>query len=394
MGMQNKSKQMKSSSGRFHQLDSIRGIAAMAVVLSHCLIIIRQDNTHPDWLGSIIDGFYFSPFSGLTAGLPAVLLFFTLSGFALTQMLHGSEQTYSAYCAKRVARIWLPYLASIAISLIIISTIGWPEGKFIGKWLNGVIGRPINFDDIFMHILLVAPFEAHYNFITWTLSHELRISLAFPFLLKVLAKQDIKKSLIILLSISAAALASTYTAKYFNFINLSNLLVSFHYMLFFGIGALMAIHRQSMQTFYEKLSTKTRFTIYGFALLSYTYPSMIRGFHVSLQNFPMLFTHWAILPGVSIIIATAICNKGFQKFLCAPSLRWLGKVSYSLYLFHGIILIAACHIAVALGTPFAMAVGLFASITIAGIAYRWIELPSQNWGRELASKIQAARLAS
>jgi peptidoglycan/LPS O-acetylase OafA/YrhL len=377
------------SGGRLHQLDSIRGIASLAVVFSHCLIILRQDATLPAWAAIIIDGFNISPLSGLAAGLPAVLLFFVLSGFALTQMIHGKALNYPAYVVKRVARIWLPYLASIALSLLIISTLGWPGGPFVGRWLEGVSGHAITLQDTLWHILLIGPFEAHYNFVTWTLSHEMRISLVFPLVLKLIAGRRIKSAMGMLMALSAAAIGATYTAKYFKLDDLANLLTSLHYILFFGVGALMALHRQTLRQYYGGLSTSARYALYGLALLSYTYPSLIRGLDEALQKFPMLVTHWAMAPGVAIIMAAAICEPGLQKFLCTPALSWLGKVSYSLYLFHGIILIAACHLATPFGTPFAVAVGLATSLALAAASYRWIEMPAQSLGRRLGARIEA-----
>ena len=112
--------------GRFHELDALRGVAALAVVFSHCIVIILQDATLAEGLlKDALRTVKYSPLGWAVAGLPAVLLFFTLSGFVLARMLEGARIAYPGYAVKRIARIWLPYLVSVLLAMLLISTLGW-----------------------------------------------------------------------------------------------------------------------------------------------------------------------------------------------------------------------------------------------------------------------------
>lgn len=381
---------MAPAGGRYHQLDALRGVAALAVVFSHCIVIILQDATlADDWLKSALRTIKYSPLGWSVAGLPAVLLFFTLSGFVLARMLDGARIAYPGYAIKRVARIWMPYLVSVGMAMLLISALGWPEGPFVGPWLQGVTGQPVTAQDAVLHAMLIVPFEAHYNFVTWTLVHEMRISLAFPLILWTLSVWSPRRALLFYGGLSVAAVGVTYVARYLGQPMLAQALISLHYTLFFVIGALLYRHLGQIRAWFADLSTRQRAAGLVVAALLYTYPEHVRALGGAMAGFPMLLTHWVMAPGIVLLLIWALCWPPLQRALSAPALQWLGQVSYSLYLFHGVILVFSCHLVPVMGSPRAMLVGLLASLVFAGLAYRWVERPAQDWGRRLAGRTDA-----
>lgn len=371
---------------RFHQLDAIRGVAALAVVLSHFSSVMASDPVgNIDGLNKALTYFMLTPLGGLLIGLPAVLLFFVLSGFALTKMLQGSRDSYTGYAVKRVARIWPPYLLSIALSVIFISTLGWPSGEHVGGWVSKIIGHPLSTQDVIDHILLLGAFDPHYNFVAWTLVYEMRISLLFPLIYMTLLRWSPRQALLIYGVISFLAVALHYFAKSRGYLPLANWVLTAHYVLFFVVGGLIALHLDSVIDWYRKRSAMMQLFLVVLVILSYTYPPQIRDLGGALARFPMILTHWMILPGVALVVVMSIASPKFESLLMRKTLQWLGKVSYSLYLFHPLVLFLMVWM---LSDNFpvlaAALLGVAGSLIVAAFAYRWAELPSQKMGRTFA----------
>jgi peptidoglycan/LPS O-acetylase OafA/YrhL len=111
---------------RQYQLDFLRGVAATYVVINHS----RGDffvggqrllaHHHP----GILDYLTILLLQATSLGTEMVILFFVLSGFA---MAHSVSRTSSVpmFYAKRVIRIWPPYLAATLLAFAVASIVGF-----------------------------------------------------------------------------------------------------------------------------------------------------------------------------------------------------------------------------------------------------------------------------
>ncbi len=98
-------------------LDDLRGLAALVVLLSHCLLTLPQ----PDTLGSPLHlapwellrtWEIYSPLRLLTAGNGTVMIFFVLSGFVLSlPFIAQGRAEYPPYVATRFCRIYPKHTA-------------------------------------------------------------------------------------------------------------------------------------------------------------------------------------------------------------------------------------------------------------------------------------------
>ena len=77
---------------RYNALDSIRGLAALFVMLGHylpCKLV---------------------PWNFFLSGSESVIMFFMLSGFVLSNLLFNNKTTYYEYIIRRVFRIYPVYI--------------------------------------------------------------------------------------------------------------------------------------------------------------------------------------------------------------------------------------------------------------------------------------------
>lgn len=102
---------MKQTNNRLNCLDSLRGVAALIVVLSHFTLMVPD--AVRDSVQSVAEALHSLPNAMLYAFIKihmaarsAVILFFVLSGFVLTRSLQKGNTPFFEYVIKRLFRIY------------------------------------------------------------------------------------------------------------------------------------------------------------------------------------------------------------------------------------------------------------------------------------------------
>ena len=102
---------------------------------------------------------------------------------------------------------------------------------------------------------------------------------------------------------------------------------------------------------------------------------------------------------VAAVTVTFLFAYAMRKRAVPQTLTWLGKISYSLYVLHAVLLFMIARLVPDLGTqsaPVRVAVGLgylAAALLLAWLSYRIVELPGQELGRRLTAKIDPRPVA-
>jgi peptidoglycan/LPS O-acetylase OafA/YrhL len=381
-----------ASPSRLDSLDSLRGLAALTVVFNHVMWLYKPDGglrqQHAAggvhglehlWLsiralpGTFL--FELSPLHFLAAGHEAVVLFFILSGFVLyLPWKRNDPPSYGRFVLKRICRIYLPYLASLILVIFLNAAISQGGLVEMNDWFNKTWPVPVTWRPIMQHVVLLDNFDtARFSPPFWSLVHEMRISLVFP-LVALLVFYRPRRAAAAAVMLSFAGIVFTVVAGPAN-----NYFITLHYTACFVAGCLLAQYRERTCIFYAGLSHRKRALLMVIAFFLYTYGRAVTW----LPRVPDTVGDIAIGAGAALIIVWAQSN---PKVLQLTVAKWLGKISYGLYLTH-FGLIFACiylwHRTMPLWLILSLAIPL--SLIVAEGFYRIIEAPSIVLGRRLGS---------
>jgi peptidoglycan/LPS O-acetylase OafA/YrhL len=364
---------------RFYELDSLRGVAALTVVLHHFLIICPAGFIH-----LLIR----TPLRLLIAGHQAAILFFLLSGFVLTLPYKKTSLGYGLFLIKRVSRLYLPYLG--ALTLAILCDLSFPgHGPYGDYWINYTWSEPVTAPLVIQHILFLGSYDwRQFNTAFWSLVYEMRISLIFPFIAVAVLRLRTIWLVVCAVALSLAffpvALLLSGVLHLGSLDAAVNTTRTLHYAAFFIIGSVLAKHLHAINRWYARLKPAHAVTLalvslalYGFSDAS----SLIRHFSLPEDLFD-----WPVAAGAAMLIIFAMNSRPFHSFLTSRTVHYLGERSYSVYLIHGTIIFTLIHTLmgrVRIGILFLIYLAI--TFIVTEIFYRLIERPSMLLGRRLTT---------
>jgi peptidoglycan/LPS O-acetylase OafA/YrhL len=302
-------------------VDGLRGIAALAVVFYHLV-----GRTDIGWLSAY--------------GYLGVATFFVLSGYVITMVVGTNKITLGflgRFAARRSLRLDPPYWLSIAIIIALMSV-----ARRIGvdKDLPGLSTLLVHL--LYLQDLLGVPALSS---VYWTLCLEIQFYLV---LILLLASPWPTMLVCVLLGWSLL--------EHSNLISIAPRGLFVHYWFGFAAGAL------------------TYWTMEGRLRSRYLYVALAVILIFSFgRNGAWCFT--TVMTAGALCMASRLGRMGI--WLSGGTMQGLGRISYSLYLFHPIIGWSAQSFALRHVNQWgALFVGLVASLLSAWIAYLLVEKPS------------------
>jgi len=377
---------------RLRTLDSVRGIAAFAVVLHHAVMTFPGGGEQRDLLLS--RGFaapeawlYLTPLRLAVSGPAAVLLFFVLSGFVLTKSVTSDRApSYGAFAVSRFVRIWHPFAIAIAASVLLSSFLAARPAPGTSAWFAlGTWHEPLTLGSVGRHLAMTGTATDLDNPM-WSLVHELRISFLFP-LLVVLTLRARGLTLITTLLMSFACIVIVGWG------GLPGLALSWFqtgtYVYFFVIGIMLATRTDEIRA---RLTSWSKWAIAGLwivALAALTLAPPDTSHVTTFGDGALLLVSGA---GAGLMIALCVIGGAAERVLLARIPRFLGRISYSLYLTHLIVIAAVVHaFAGAVPLAAALAAALPLSLLVADLCQRFVEAPGQQLGKRLAAGVDRRR---
>ncbi len=350
-------------SNRIYQLDSLRGLAALSVVIHHSLLPI------PIFLAAIdhqtipfsISLLTYSPLHLFWEGGAAVILFYVLSGFVLALPYYENKALpYSNYLLKRICRLYIPYIVSICISILLMAMLSTQGISGLSTWFNAMWNHIPNASD-WISLLFVTDIHATHNVntVTWSLIYEMQISIIYPFLV-VGVKRN--KLWMVILFIFGLHLFKIRIARY---------------AALFIMGCLLAKHREYISNYISKMNNLATIISIIIALFLYLAEWLIPA---------RLNTNIFVGIGSALIIALALGNVHIQTFLSHSPILYLGKISYSLYLVHTIVILTLTYIFRNILPIYIILVAVpFISIIFAHIYNKFVEKPAIVLGKRISA---------
>ena len=344
---------------RYESIEGLRAFAVLAVVLFHVASIVP-------------------------AGFVGVDIFFVISGFVVT-----SAATQRAgkvhlpigsliwdYFGRRTRRI-IPAMAVCLLATFLVSVLIVPRA-----WLSDVNDKTglaaffavSNFylasaaNDYWMPRAEFNPYTH-----TWSLAVEQQFYLVFPLLLVVWLKGRSRAAVALMCAVGAASLAGmAWWSGHGHSVEAFYLLPSRLWEL--GLGVLLAFTADRWRPW---LARWPRLVVQGAGALGLALLLTAAGV-VDSNRFPW---PWALLPALStalvIVLAVGRPDSWLAALLSTAPLVYIGKVSYSLYLWHWPVVVFA-RWTTGIDTPLAQLVCLALSFALAVASYRLVEVPFNN----------------
>ena len=150
---------------RIGQLDSLRGVAALTVLIGHFTNIFPEklDGSNIWW--NIV---FHSPLICVMAGHQAVIFFFVLSGFVLSLPFYQRTVPYTPWMVKRFCRIYFPYYGAMLLTMLLAAYCVAGPIPSLSEWFNNSFQQPIDGRVIFDHLLLMGSFDNwEFNPVVW-----------------------------------------------------------------------------------------------------------------------------------------------------------------------------------------------------------------------------------
>ncbi|RKR42918.1 acyltransferase [Paraburkholderia sp. BL17N1] len=360
---------------RAPSLDMLRGYAALIVVFAHTTVAGLY-KVEPLW-----GWLKWTPLRVLWAGHQAVIVFFMLSGYALAHM-YGElrSRRYLTFAAARIVRLYPPFIGSLVVAVGLYWLVGRAGYVWERGWMytaHPVLDKQVIFD----HLKMIGSYDTGaINPPMWSIVHEMRWSLAFPIIAFLVNRFRFKAVIAAVVSstlIGIAALAGSPTHIPWP---LQDALLTTHYGTFFVIGAWFYSCRFQIVDRVTALPAKSRTMWWIAALVLFSYP-----FDNPWSIGGRIFGDLGVSIGAFLLMALSFTIKEGRAYSIG---HWLGKISYSLYLNHYVILSVSLVVLYTRFGPVPVWIAtICGALVLAFVMNRLVEVPSQNWARALRRRL-------
>jgi peptidoglycan/LPS O-acetylase OafA/YrhL len=355
---------------RVASLDGLRGVAALVVVLSH---IVEAGS--PALANGLLDGtpprgvaglFVSTPLTVVWAGPEFVIVFFVLSGYVLTAGLRGRMKA-GRYYPARLVRLYLPVWASVGCALALAALVTPQFLPGATDWLNG-FAPPITFGSVWHALVLIGPVPgATVNGVLWSMHWEVLFSLLLPVVLLVLRARVHLWPLLVGLALGLILISPPEGAG--------------HYLPPFILGAVLA----TAPTLIARLKVALTARTWGPALMIVLAATCLTADRWATGVSPAV-ARTTVACGAVLVVLVPLTIATAAAALCRPTMQWLGRRSFSLYLTHEPVVVA---LAVGLHLPsiwVLAALALPLSALVAELFYRVVERPAHRVAQRLGRR--------
>ncbi len=370
---------------RLRSLDGLRGLAAAIVVLHHAGL-----------LNPGISDFYLSgaapapgsfaalvirtPVQLLFSGQEAVLIFFVLSGLVVAiPALDRSDFSWIAYYPRRVIRLIVPVVASVVLAAVMVAFTLRDPAKSVSGWASSASFSQLDWAEVVRSFDVLVSADAINNPL-WSLRYELLFSLMLPIYV-VVAVIAGRRWWIAVVGAGLVILLGTIVGD-----------PVWVYLPVFLLGTVAAVRRRQLADLVDRIPPRWK-NLLGAGLLLLGLVLLETRYIGDALRPGSQTVAWISRPlsvgGAAVIVVMAMIWTPLERALELEVVAWLGRISFSLYLVHMPILVAASWVLRGLPGYWTPIVGIPVSILVAVLFYRLIEAPSHRLSQRVGRAVDA-----
>ncbi len=353
-----------SATSRISALDGLRGVLALMVVASH-------------FIGEVPHGL-----KAALVGWIAVKMFFVLSGFLMAKIMLDhldSPNFFSTFYIRRACRTLPVYLVMLGIvfaAAAVFHDQAWMEAdRIFPLW------RYLTFTQGFE---MIARGDSGSEWLTptWTLTAEEQFYLVAPLLCLTVGRRHLLRALVAAVLLSMAFRFLSYGVGVLPAMSASVLLPGVAHAMF--IGMIMALALASDRIDWSRYDLILRNAPIGVLIAVF----LMKAFDGETGACFQLLGVPVVAVGCALYLMSIVRGAPEAQRLQSPVLRWLGQLSFGIYLLHmpvlglmhGLILGAKPDIASLTQIAVTLA-AVVATVLLAWMINRTIEQPMIAYGR-------------
>lgn len=362
-----------SEPARVAELDALRGLAATSVVIRHVFNAVAMPL-------ALRRALLQSPLALLLNGQGAVQMFFVLSGWVLAASLERSRERapWLPFYLRRIFRIHPPYVFGV---LLAWTASFWYPPPAIGRGLTLWFRHSSAMRLEPAALLASLSFPGHADGLLpvgWTLEIEMIFSFLLPLL--VMAARPWRGAPLLLASVALLALPEQLHLLWYSFD--------------FALGIVAYRERRALAHALAGWPAWGRVAAVALGLVLFTGPLLL-GWSTPASGIVVSgFAPREVLMmgvGAVFLVVTATSLPSLTRALAWRPLRFLGRVSYSLYLVHFTVLLLVAPLVMSASFPLRelalLAVVLGLSLVLSAASFRWVERPSIALGSLVVRRI-------
>ncbi len=332
-------------------IDGLRGLAIIFVILAHI------------GMGRVIPGGF------------GVSLFFFISGLLITRLLlieyhQNNKISLKKFYLRRIFRLY-PALLLMTILAVIILLLYHTQIHFLAIFSS--LFYFANYYYAYFKPPAINDLDNIFN-IAWSLSIEEHFYLVFPVLFYFFYKGG-SRLLYLLVIVCGAVFAYRYHLLYYA--AEEDAIITLIYVvtetrvdsIIWGCISSLLIHQRQSKWYLNILHSKWTFVIGIAIILSpilFNNRVFAEAFRFTRQSLAFMF----LVPAIGFLAKGAIIRKVFENFI----LVFIGKLSYSLYLFHWLAVTLANYF-FKFASPTWLVFAIVLSVLLSLASYYWVERP-------------------
>lgn len=343
---------------RFRELDGLRGLAALAVVLSHLTVAYDTlDAGAPD-----------PAFTARWGGF-GVQLFFLISGYVILMSARRSTRP-SDFVISRVSRLYPVYWMGLAVSTLIATTWAlWPTPS-----LTTVLGNLTMVQRWF--------FVDNVDPVYWTLAVEMQFYVMVLLLLLLTRCRLSREAILTAVSVWVAVgiVVAIVVGSASRGIDPQLVATPQKILLNLTLAEFAPLFAAGTTAFLARSGELTRWWTLGFSAIAVTQALLLRDTFVA-----------GAVAVVCLVFQVVVARERTGILLIRP-IQWLGLISYSLYIGHALLGdLVTWTLIPHLGRDLAMLAALVVVLAFASVLHRVGERRASAWFKAWLLRLRARR---